>query len=52
MEAKKHPEKRQVRSYKVIDKFYYAAQKIAAQKKTAVANLVEEFIISLSKSKK
>lgn len=44
MEAKKFSEKRQVRSYKVVDKYYFKAQKRAAKEKTTVANVIEETI--------
>jgi hypothetical protein len=41
MEGKKYSEKRQVRSYKIVDKFYFKAQKRAAKEKTTVANVIE-----------
>lgn len=44
METNKLQEKRQVRSYKVIDKYYFKAQKRAAKEKTTVANVIEETV--------
>lgn len=51
MEAKKETPKRQVRSYKILDKFYFDAQKRAAKEKTTVGNIVEDFLINYSKKK-
>jgi len=45
MEVKKILEKRQVRSYKVLDKYYFKAQKRAAKEKTTVANVIEASLI-------
>lgn len=52
MKDKKQTIKRQVRSYKILDKFYFAAQKIASKEKTTVGNVVENFLIDYSKLKK
>lgn len=44
MKDKKVTEKREVRTYKVADKYYFKAQKRAAKEKTTVGNVVEETI--------